>query len=173
MSSPNILAASVACRRLLFLIGAALSGCATAPLRGDASNYNWYKDWAPVPNPDALSNSLSNDPLDTEIKRSADAGSRECATIGTTWEEALQCVYSARAAHLGATVTLRNIGVDSMLGWGIVSRVDGSIDLYRYDSSPCGGGNCNYALRTAKCKQVAEPPDTGTLPKRICLSPLF
>ena len=140
-----------------------------------ATDYNWYHDsgWKTVGTPHRLRSAFASKPFDDAVTGLASAGSRECGAAGKTWDAALACVYRARSEHASARVEFHNMGVDSLLGWGIVSDANGLVTLVRYDSSPCGGGDCPYALRSTTCKRVSEPPPASEAPQTICDDPRF
>ena len=149
-------------------------GCAGIPQNSaDTPSYNWYHDWTPVGVPYRVLDDSPIKPLSEEVRQRAGSDARNCSRPGIIWEAALACVFQARAEGATAYVAFGNYGVDSLLGWGIASLANGGLELYRYDSSPCGGGNCPYALGSATCKRVADPPRDGEKVGRMCLDPLF
>lgn len=159
----------------LHALAFAATGC--AGMRADQakheSGYNWYKDWTPVGTPARLNEVFSSAPLDEAVRQRAGAGARKCSGPAIPWNATLTCVLRAREEHAAAFVSYGNFGIDSLLGWGVVSLATGELELFRYDSSPCGGGSCAYALRTAACRQVATVLPQGDKPAHICLDPEF
>jgi hypothetical protein len=164
--------AALAC---LYALALAVAGC--AGVRGGQAErgpgYNWYKDWTPVGTPTRLDEVFSSVPLDEAVRQRAGAGARKCSGPAIVWNATLACVLQAREEHAAAFVSYGNFGIDSLLGWGVASLATGELDLFRYDSSPCGGGSCTYALRTTACRQVASVLPQGDQPAHICLDPEF
>jgi hypothetical protein len=129
------------------------------------------RDWTPVDGPAHRVDRGLRAPLDEAVRRRAGEGARACSAPGKQWGDALRCVMDARAQHAAAYVSHASFGVDSLVGWGIVSHAGGELDLYRYDSSPCGGGDCAYRLDTARCRRVADAPKPGAKVEHVCLDP--
>jgi hypothetical protein len=151
----------------------AASGCARMPEKTAAApGYNWYQDWSPVGVP-ARVEQMSMTPLHEVVRRRAGDSARKCSGPGIKWETALDCILQARADNVAAYVAFGNVGFDSLLGWGIASLPSGELELYRYDSSPCGGGDCPYALRMATCNRAVETSAAREKPRHVCLDPEF
>jgi hypothetical protein len=163
----------VLARRWLCVTVLVVTGCAgIAEKTEHSSGYNWYHDWAVVGVPVRVEQ-MSIAPLYEVVRQRAGDSARKCSGPGIKWETALGCILQARADNVAAYVAFGNVGFDSLLGWGIASLPGGELELYRYDSSPCGGGDCPYALRMATCNRVAEMPPASEKPRNVCLDPEF
>lgn len=159
-----------ALRGLFVLVLAACAGMpVTRTVQAQADRGD--RDWTAVDVPAHRVDHGSRAPLDAAVQRRAGESARQCSAAGMLWRDALRCVLDARAQHATAYVSHASMGVDSLVGWGIVSHASGELDLYRYDSSPCGGGDCAYRLDTARCRRVADAPKPGTKVEHICLDP--
>jgi hypothetical protein len=112
-------------------------------------------------------------PLREAVQTRAGPGARDCLSHAVDRVGALTCILRARDEHADAFVSFGYPSMDSMMGWGVVSLASGELELYRFDSSPCGGGDCPYALRTTTCRRVADSPPDGAEVEHICSDPEF
>ena len=153
--------------------GAACLAVASCTGHARRASDNWARDWAPVGHAERLTDVWTTTPLRDAVQTRAGVGASDCLSHADDRTQALACVRSARDEHANAFVSFGYPGMDSMLGWGLVSLASGELELYRFDSSPCGGGDCPYRLRMTTCLHIAEPLADGDGVEHICSDPKF
>ncbi|QBB71862.1 hypothetical protein ELE36_16695 [Pseudolysobacter antarcticus] len=139
---------------------------------------NWYHDahWENVVVAQAeLDSEPHHSPLFYATRDAAGEGARNCWPLLPEHQSARRLLLTEHAAGRPMFCSAASMDVDSYIGWGTSSSVDGTFYLYRYDSSPCGGyGKCTFVLRRRRCEQLDVIPDDPTaLPAHICVKPEF
>jgi hypothetical protein len=75
------------------------------------------------------------------------------------------CMTEAYRSGRPAFFYVAGPGIDSQLGWGLVST-QGSIRRFHYDSAPCGGAGCKERFTTSPCPLPA--PGAPLEPSMAC-----
>ena len=69
-----------------------------------------------------------------------------------------QCATSARNAKRAWFFAVEGSAIDSWVATGLLGRRDGRVQVFWYDSAPCGGPHCGESFETYHC----SPPAANT-----------
>jgi hypothetical protein len=79
-----------------------------------------------------------------------------------------QCVLEAFSAGDSFLARYRGQGEDSKLERAVAMNSEGKVKIFRWDSSPCGGGSCEPATDVQSCEgpspRLETSEDEGELP---------
>ena len=77
--------------------------------------------------------------------------SRDPRLTAALLRPSLACATKSSAARLAFWASTQAAGIDSWIAHGLVGKRDGTILGFSYDSSPCGGPNCESRFTTTNC----------------------
>lgn len=95
--------------------------------------------------------------LDDDIRRFAGDGALDCGTAEDAQVRADvdTCATTAFEAGNAFMARYRQIGDDSQLLSAVAMNSAGQVKIFRWDSSPCGGGSCSPVTDVQACEGPA------------------
>lgn len=102
--------------------------------------------------------------LEARIARLAGEDAEDCGRIALDGDGGAQrwCAASALAAGRPFRLEIELRGIDSEMSELLTSPGEGRVHVTVYDSSPCGGGQCDPAIHTMVCVTPTFD-DVGTI----------
>jgi hypothetical protein len=73
-------------------------------------------------------------------------------------ETSLRCVRDAINAGQPFWTYTERPGIDSWVAHGLLRTADGTVHVFVYDGSPCGGPQCQPKLSLEPCREPAVKP---------------
>jgi len=106
--------------------------------------------------------------LEAHIRELTGPNAVDCGLHRRMDEEAmmrsLKCVIDAATAGKSSRVVISWLGIDSEGAEGLLSKADGKIMIFYYDSSPCGGGSrCRERFEIRPCMSPTVGMNQGQL----------
>ena len=121
--------------------------------------------------------------LDDDVRLFAGETARDCGSVAVDGDRADVDACVAEAFDAGEPFIARyeQSGLDSNVISAVASNTEGSVKLFQWDSSPCGGSGCDPVTHVRSCEgpalsqETSEDPlalpitcDRVGLPQRVC-----
>lgn len=106
------------------------------------------------------------------VERMTGANAVECGRHKGLAEEAalrqsLDCGLAASRDRKAFHTIRQYGGVDSWIGEGLLGTSDGTVFIFHYDGSPCGGPGCEPRFEVSRCLQPAVALDSNGSGSRV------
>lgn len=109
--------------------------------------------------------------LDDDLRLFAGDGAIDCgkSTGPTNREDVDKCVTDAFADGKAFIARYQHQGVESQLVVALASNTEGTVKMFRWDSSPCGGGSCTPVTDVQSCEKPSAATSTSDDPNALPL----
>jgi hypothetical protein len=114
----------------------------------------------------ALACSNNDCDLNDDIRQFAGDTALDCGTADEAHDRADidACAVGAFEAGTAFIARYRQQGTDSVLVTAVAMNTAGKVELFRWDSSPCGGGDCRPTTDVQSCESASVSPTTSEDP---------
>jgi hypothetical protein len=90
------------------------------------------------------------------------------APVPRELEASLTCGRQATAEERPFWTFVQRRGVDSFVAHGVLGTPDGAIQMFAYDSAPCGGPGCEPSFTLSDCERAHVQTDPDDDPDFAC-----
>jgi hypothetical protein len=131
----------------------------------------------------ALGCSNNDCDLNDDTRQFAGDTALDCGTADEAHDRAEidACAVGSFQANTAFIARYQQHGIDSVLVTAVAMNTAGKVEIFRWDSSPCGGGDCRPTTDAQSCEGASVSPMTNEdanilpitckslgLPQRIC-----
>jgi hypothetical protein len=128
------------------------------------SDPRWLRFWLAVSPALALLGCSSGDcDLVDDLRLFAGESAIDCGTADASKDRAEvdQCAVDAFEAKQAFFARYERDGEDSKLQQAVAMNSASAVKIFRWDSSPCGGGSCNPATDVQSCEEPSPLLETS------------
>lgn len=107
--------------------------------------------------------------LDDDLRLFAGDGAIDCGKTSASTDRADvdKCATNAFADGKAFIARYERQGEDSQLVVAVASNTDGKVKIFRWDSSPCGGGSCSPVTDVQSCENPSAATSTSDDPNAL------